>query len=507
MQRFDASAFNTRLEVAKAIAAHPQIGPMIADLQKIKEVTKTLVNTNGRPLGAHPGLVAEVQKGANSSQPGPIAQSIQSFLTNHLSSFHLSNISFMGLNNGGPEPWLFFGGDMGLAATGPATPTFVQTAIGREWIPHKNLTYRLKGVFPSEQPPGPEKAIALSFITNDAVIPAPKAVGHLAGLFGPNDVIDSNPAHMVDNPNLIHNFNADCVSCHVGTTRMNTLTQADNLTLTAKATDPNRFKTVPGISGYVDPAFMSLTQWNVRNFGFFAEANDPEARPKVTFRVLNESIDSTELTNQAIFSVANDDLSALKHPGLTCPDDNGVWTCALTNARDCFSSCNVAKTNEPAPAPIASPKVGDGDGKRPNPGGQDPVPNNPPATCNLTTSPAQVRGPNGNVIFTAKAGVSLSMVTMPNTPQGSIGVAVDIFVRDDLLTCDPNELCRAFPEPAPNTDQKDALLPIHFNNNGAKGADLGTAKNAAFLGTLKPTEDRKNRTGVISGFVSSTSCK
>lgn len=321
-------------------AGSPSQNPLLT----LKSGTESLgVTTSGAPLGVHVGLLTELNN-SGGAQPGALAQIVQSVLQPLVpqapaatSPLFLTNLSFMGLNNGGPEPWIFFGG------TVDPLPT------ERDPQNLSNLTYNLKSAFPGTDQS--DAAVALSFLDNTNVLPAPPANGFVstAALFNAQD--DNAAVSLrVDNPSLIHNFNTDCVSCHTTTTRMVRF-GADQSGLAQGNVSGNLFSIPHGITSLVHPDALPTNVWNIRNFGYFG------GRPAVSTRTLAEAVDAAQLAND-IFAAEDsrptsgpgNEATTAAGPGLSCDDPQAAFARMLSQEKDCATLFGIGAAENDKPS-------------------------------------------------------------------------------------------------------------------------------------------------------------
>lgn len=84
--------------VAKAVSDEATVASILEGLLPIKGVSEQGHANTGIPFNVHPGLVQNVV--------GLTSEIIQ-FLSANLHSKRFNSAAIMGLNNGGPEPWVF----------------------------------------------------------------------------------------------------------------------------------------------------------------------------------------------------------------------------------------------------------------------------------------------------------------------------------------------------------------------------------------------------------------
>jgi hypothetical protein len=276
--------FNQKaVKTGPELVASPKMQSIVADLIALKK----LVKTDGVPLNVHPGFAVS----------GFRAQ-LGKFLTKQLDQKDFDVVSFMGLENPGFEPWIFFR----VRRNGPATIT--QTPIG--------------GFFP----PGPTSIMLAVMEKKPSVQPAPKPAENTplgpmgigtAPLF-PSDINVNDPVlpgatgalqdmklkdipDFVANPQRANTFNTDCVSCHTETTRRL------ELGFVKKPTDPPRFayqvsdNAISDVSPDVAPARPNGISWNLRVFGWAPR----DGKPTISQRGANEAMESVDFFNRVFF--------------------------------------------------------------------------------------------------------------------------------------------------------------------------------------------------------------
>jgi hypothetical protein len=239
------------------------------------------VKTSGLPLNVHPGF-----SGASRI---PFRNALKTALEDHLAPDKLRAMAVMGLNNGGPEPWIFL--SMARLPKGTVLPG-IGTLPADMFVPAPNPVLN-----------GRDMAQMLSFLdTTQQVQPKPQNNNlnpidcHHSTFQNPipisdrkgvstADIIDGNPTPAaiagitgtIANPVKSHFFNTDCVSCHTETQ----LTFGNSRSPTSLVVKP-----VKGIATAVLPDH----NWNVRNFGWFPNFfNNNAARPTVTRRTALET--------------------------------------------------------------------------------------------------------------------------------------------------------------------------------------------------------------------------
>lgn len=288
--------------------------PLIRGLQKIKSLSLAIgVNTDGQPLGVHPGLKAELEAGRTE-----IANEVTNFLTTFLNPSKLTAIAVNGLATKTDSIWEFFSGTVAKGAD--RIPHFV---LGRSPAFHKTEVFGLsfnKGValiLPRPEDETRSLQALLQAVRNDKNITAEMKK------------VPFEIAH----PKRSHVFNTDCHACHqlVSTMGMSAISASDS---------PDRYINPIGISGYRDLNLgRDSLQWVFRNFGY-----DRQGNPSVSPRTVAESAEITDLSNRLIAGDGH------RNPGLDCGTDrkklDEIWDCSIKLPShkprpDCFKSCTI----------------------------------------------------------------------------------------------------------------------------------------------------------------------
>jgi hypothetical protein len=224
-------------------------------------------------------------------------------------------IAFMGLQNGGPEPWTFFAGQVNngvfTAIPGPAHGQMQQT---------------------------------LSFGGDGPVVQKSKLPVSTDPLFSiGSDQLSADQrtlAFKIENPKQQFFFNTDCISCHTASSRTADLQLGDKGEISARLAVP------ANITGYVAKTEAQDDTWNLRNFGYFG------AKPTVSGRTAAETVAVVQWLNQNVVVPG----SNLNGPGRDCSGvDAQVWKCFRDGKANCFASCKGAPTptnDTPPPPPV-----------------------------------------------------------------------------------------------------------------------------------------------------------
>jgi hypothetical protein len=324
----DGEDFTTHLvfnlgSVAKSdLPKHPVIQGASKLFGQLKDASAKLPGgkTAGQPLGVHPGLEAEAKKGG-SELAGIVKTIIKTFTATPSRA-----IAFMGLQNGGPEPWTFFAGRV----------------EGTKFTLEPGPVHRKNGQ-------------SLDFITgNGPVNPKSSARVSTTPLFDADSADSLTPeqrklAFQVENPKTGHFFNLDCVSCHTSSARTHDLPLGDKAEISA------RVKVPKNITGYVTKAQAQESSWNVRNFGYFFE------KPTVSGRTVTETVEVVEWFNKNVRAPG----AGINGPGPDCTAvDDAVWKCFRDGKQDCLKQCKPAPVPTPAvperePVPMSLDRAGD----------------------------------------------------------------------------------------------------------------------------------------------------
>ncbi|MGJ8653811.1 MAG: hypothetical protein ACSHX8_11095 [Opitutaceae bacterium] len=284
---------NPPCKLGKATSDLDAFKVVIDDLRNIKEHCENDNVQTGNSFGVHPGLAR------SPAVPG-LNQKIHNFLSTHLRPERLNAAAVMGLNNGGPEPWIFLS-MLRMPQDGKFSP-FPAPGLGTlQDAKFAQMISFIDG--PNRIQPAPA-SMNRQPATDNLCVPIQNRRGvSTAILFNPAfqteapAIIGSNPdgtpiedselknrdiADWIANPEKSHFFNTDCASCHTETTRREIL----DLPTSAFA-----YKTPEGIPP-LDPSVTPSNNWNVRNFGWFRN------RATITQRTANETAEVVEFINE-----------------------------------------------------------------------------------------------------------------------------------------------------------------------------------------------------------------
>jgi hypothetical protein len=294
------------------LAQNPTVQGAVKMLAQIKDAASKVPghagDTAGAPLGVHPGLQAEAAAGQGTQVADLVRNLVKTFATGPSRA-----VAFMGLQNGGPEPWTFFFGQVQnntfAIQNGPAHGQKAQTLQSG-----KVLTKSLK----------PINTSPLFDIAADQLTPDQRQL-----------------AFKVENPKTQNFFNTDCISCHTSSARTNEIPLGDKAEISARTPVP------ANITGYVRKAEAQDDVWNVRNFGYFFE------KPTVSGRTVTETVDVVQWLNKNVVAPG----SGLNGPGRDCSKvDADVFRCFRDGKDHCFATCGGAPqptSDTPSPAPVA----------------------------------------------------------------------------------------------------------------------------------------------------------
>ena len=214
------------------------------------------VSTDGL-LRVQPGLADNV---------AGFADQVEDFLSKHLQTGVLQFVAFMGLAPR-PEPWVFFNMDLIPLQTAASTP---------------QILFMLDTRRPAGPPiNGPNQNLGPGVGVGTAVLFLPDARSKLTEPAIPNRAspLNNEISNIIANPEFSNVLNTDCVSCHSETTRRSIL-DIGNIT-------GFQYSPVAGVQEQLLPT----TDWNVRNFGWFARDILTSPKPAITLRTSNEAAD------------------------------------------------------------------------------------------------------------------------------------------------------------------------------------------------------------------------
>jgi len=223
---------------------------------------------------------------------------IVTFLNKHLDRRKFNSSAIMGLNNGGPEPWLF----LSLVRSAPLSNFSPLPSPGLSPATSPLFSQMISFIDSPNVQPIPSNTNLMP-VSSSLVIPTSQRRGVSTAPLFDNTALDSaaqigldalgNPvfdesikvsdiADIIANPIHSHFFNTDCVSCHSETTRriIRNIEQSDFAYILPD-----------GISGLA-PEVTPVNDWNVRNFGWFRNKNT------ISLRTANETAEAVEFIHK-----------------------------------------------------------------------------------------------------------------------------------------------------------------------------------------------------------------
>jgi len=285
--------------------------PILLDLVQLKRDTEALagLSTAGSPLGVHPALALAVK-----DKRSDIPALYSAFLKKHATVDRLSKVTMMGLAQGVPTDWIFFGGDVDAGRWhNTAIPNLVESSnTAMELIiqgPSKNF---------KAQPTKSELSLASFFNSSDVEVHS-----QLTSL--------DHTIHTLENPRLSNRNTVDCISCHTSTTvRLSGDFPFASLVQGLTAPIPT------GITAFPAPASLPShpLHWNLRAFGYFGLV------PTVSMRTVHEAASAVETINTLLnLPAPGPDCSAEIEAVMSCfVGSSGVFA-TTASSEDCLSTC------------------------------------------------------------------------------------------------------------------------------------------------------------------------
>lgn len=333
---------------------------MIQDLQGVKQASS--VDTNGQPLGVHPGLAAEVKQGGGAF--GNAVQNLINKYTRDGNKFLITNVTTMQL--AGPvtfdsSVWVFFQGTVDPAPNYDWVPTTITGGEGIWSIRTASVLGKVGRFFPPTELHSKRKAIDPIF-DYEANQKVPTEHQDLPSFFD-NPGKYGNPAAKIGDVTASSVLNTDCVSCHMTAPRAieRTIKSANG----QGTPRPSLFQPPVGTTAYVSLEAMPRVDYSLRNFGYFLPPpfaanlkgnetgtgnifNFPGTRketPAVMPRVANESAELVNLINSRFVNKPN--------PGLTCKGEDPVAALAASTKANPFTEANQAAIRRTAKNEVA----------------------------------------------------------------------------------------------------------------------------------------------------------
>ncbi len=270
---------------------------IVEDLAKIKAACSDLgIETDGE-LSVHPGLTS------NSARE--VSGLIKSFLSAHLNRVRFNSGAIMGLNNGGPEPWIFLSMLRVPVETGKFVPLpspglgpvadhrFAQmiSFLDQPNVQPVPSTTNRGDISADLRLSGAERrgvSTAVLFTGADLAKPAQIGLTDQEGAILDKELTNADIVDWIANPEKSHFFNTDCISCHTESTRrvLLNIPRSQFAFRLQSSTAVQERKTMPA------------SRWNVRNFGWFKD------KSTISMRTENETMDVVEFINREILKVA-----------------------------------------------------------------------------------------------------------------------------------------------------------------------------------------------------------
>ncbi len=246
--------------------------PLLLDLLQLKRESEDLMKetTTGQALNTHP-LLLSAMKAKRSDVPALFSN----FLLKYAHKRDLSKITMMGLRNGSPTDWIFFGGDLndGVWKAGP-----IPNHSSRSQTPFVELSVTegaksFKGAIQ-------DQSLALQSVFNGEPETLPARVAEV-----------SETVFKLENPSFSDRNTVDCVSCHAATT-------------TRMVSEPSFPVSLSGVSREIPkgitafPAMGTIQNhplhWNLRAFGYFG------LQASFNFRTIHEAAESAVQINEIL---------------------------------------------------------------------------------------------------------------------------------------------------------------------------------------------------------------
>ncbi|RZA24734.1 MAG: hypothetical protein EOP10_09005 [Proteobacteria bacterium] len=287
--------------------------PVLIDLQKLKIESETVsrLSTNGFPLGVHPVLAASAK-----TKRTNIPLLFANFVRKYARVEALSKVTMMGLRNGSPTNWIFFGGDI-IDGKWLSTPV-----PNRKLIRSQNNFVELNVNEGAESFKGTavDGKLSLDQFFNQT----------------PDDVTSdlnaiAETAFTLENPDLTNRNTVDCVSCHAAT----------SMRLATDFVFPTEVEGVmsrvpKGITAF--PAMGTVQNhplhWNLRAFGYFG------LTPTVSLRAVHEAADSAEQINTILgLTAPGSDCSAVYKDVLQCFVTGTLEPWTVNGETNCLAKC------------------------------------------------------------------------------------------------------------------------------------------------------------------------
>ncbi|MEM7361247.1 MAG: hypothetical protein AAF431_19340 [Pseudomonadota bacterium] len=301
--------------VRKAVPDSAAVEAILEDLRSLKQFSEDAGVDTDQELNVHPGLAAGVDG---------LTGEIEDFLSEHLSASLFNSGAVMGLDGGGPEPWLFVAMFREPDITGEfqALPS---PGLGSIANPVPLTSHMLSFLdFPNVQPatsttnsndlttslllpPEQRRGVSTEALFGTMFLEGPAAIGvdEKGDVVFDPVITNADIVDIIANPEISHFFNTDCMSCHSETTRREQLEIDEG---------DFAYELPEGVSGLADEV-VPESEWNVRNFGWFRADNT------ITLRTANETAEVVAFINRGLVPEAHDDESDQEGEGDEEGDD------------------------------------------------------------------------------------------------------------------------------------------------------------------------------------------
>ncbi len=282
--------------VGRSLPDKEAVSEIIGDLAALKALAKSRGIDTGGAFSVHPALL-------DADDAVVFTAATRQFLNEHLSVARLNGVAIMGLNDGGPEPWLFLSmfrqpplikqfRALPSPALSPAlSPKFAQMVSfidANNVQPQPQTTNRNPMSASLVTRTSARRGVSTAPLFEGVSLAAAAQIG-VDGDGQPlldADLLNGDIADWVANPEHSHFFNTDCVSCHSETTRRQILSI------------PPSEVAFQSTAASVDPALLPADRWNVRNFGWF------RSQATITQRTANETAEVVAFINQNLVQQA-----------------------------------------------------------------------------------------------------------------------------------------------------------------------------------------------------------
>lgn len=282
---------------------------VVQDLARLKKEAESLLgeSSSGHPLGPHPLL----RKAVQANRPA-VGELYKNFILRQARSSRLTKLTMMGLRDGSPTDWIFFGGDV---KDGRWISAQIPNLDAGEAV-ELDLSKGFDSFQP--QPRNPALSTHGFFSSEPAALDAARETLSAA-------------IHRLESPDFSNRNSADCLSCHTATT----LRLSPSLKI-PQFIDGISPATPQGITAF--PAPMALQShplhWNLRAFGYFG------IMPALNMRVVHEAGRIAEQLNRLLGREApGPDCSADPRKVMLCFVQSSVPFGQGASTEECLKSC------------------------------------------------------------------------------------------------------------------------------------------------------------------------